>query len=43
MFDVSSLEKIRQVREKDWSRQVEHMQVLNGTGQGVQRINQEQS
>ena len=26
-----------QVREKDWSQQVEHMQVPNGTGPGVRR------
>ena len=36
MFEVKSPEKI-QVREKDWSQQVEHMQVPNGTGPGVRR------
>ena len=36
MFEVNSPEKI-QVREKDWSQQVEHMQVPNGTGPGVRR------
>ena len=33
---MNSPEKI-QVREKDWSKQVEHVQVQNGTGPGVQR------
>ena len=35
MFEVHSPEKWRQVREKDWSQQVEHMQGPNGTGPGV--------
>ena len=33
---MNSPEKI-QGREKDWSQQVEHMQVQNGTGPGVRR------
>ena len=38
MFEVKSQEKkIRQIREKDWSQEVEHMQVPNGTGPGVRR------
>ena len=37
MYAVNSPEKIRQVRGKDWSQHVEHMQVLNWTGQGVWR------
>ena len=37
MFEVNSPEKIRQIREKDWFQQVEHMQVPNGTGPGVRR------
>ena len=36
MLEVNSTEKI-QVREKDWSQNVEHMQVPNGTGPGVRR------
>ena len=36
MFEVNIPEKI-QVREKDWSQQVEHMQVTNGMGQGIRR------
>ena len=36
MFEVNSPEKI-QVRKKDWSQQVEHMQVPNGKGPGVRR------
>ena len=32
---MHSPEKERQVREKDWYQQVEHMQVPNGTGPGV--------
>ena len=30
--------KLRQVREKDWSQQVEHMQVQNWTGPGIKSI-----
>ena len=37
MFEVNSPEKLRQVREKDWSQQVEYMQVTNGAGPGVRR------
>ena len=32
MFEMSSPEKSRQVREKNWSQQAEHMQVPNGDG-----------
>ena len=32
MLEVSGPEKCRNVRVKDWSQQVEHMQVPNGTG-----------
>ena len=37
MFEVNSPEKNIQVREKDWSQQVEHMHVPHGTGPGVRR------
>ena len=37
MFEVNSPEKLRQVREKDWSQQLEHMEVPNGTEPGVRR------
>ena len=37
MFEVNSREKLRQVWEKDWSQQVEHMQVPNGTGPGARK------
>ena len=40
MFEEHSPEKYRQVGEKDCSQQVEHMQVPNGTGQGVKRSKQ---
>ena len=36
MFEVNTPEKLQQVRKKDRSQQVEHMQVLNGTEPGVQ-------
>ena len=36
MFEVNSSEKL-QVQEKNWSQQVEHMQVPNGTGASVRR------
>ena len=38
MFEVNSPEKLRQVLKKEWSQQVEHMQVPNGTGQGVRVV-----
>ena len=34
---MHSPEKKRQVKEKDWSQEVEHMQVPNGTGPCVRR------
>ena len=37
MLEVNSPEKIRQVREKDWSQQVEQIQGPNGTGPGSKR------
>ena len=37
MYEVNSPEKLGQVQEKDWSQQVEHMKVPNGTGQGIRR------
>ena len=37
IFEVNSPETLRQVRDEDWSQQVEHMKVSNGTGPGVQR------
>ena len=39
MFEVHCPEKQRQVQEKGWSQQVEHMQFPNGTGPGVWRSN----
>ena len=40
MIEVHSSKKNRQFRVKDWSHQVEHMQVPNGTGPGVRMSEQ---
>ena len=37
MFEVHSPDKQLQDRVKDWSRQVKHMQIPNGTGLGARR------
>ena len=37
MFDKHSPENNDKIRKKNWFQQVEHMQVPNGTGPGVQR------